>query len=183
MGRDGQQPTALPSLLSAQAHQTGATVPLNHEQQVIPPTGQTPHPASLQALFGELPTAPHKPKPRTSDKSVSFASNSHRQVRVHNWTYHTFNAKHADTKYAALVDRGANGGIAGDDVYVHSLSDHTVNVTGIKDHQMPDLCIGTFLAVTRTNYGRSCWSSISMPTMEREGQSTPALRWNPLEFK
>ena len=91
VGRDGQQPTAppqqptaLPSLLSAQAHQTGATVPPNHEQQVNPPTGQTPHPASLQALFGELPNAPHKPKPPTSDKSVSFASNSHRQVRVHN---------------------------------------------------------------------------------------------------
>ena len=142
VGRDGQQPTEQPqqptaptSLLSVQAHQTGATVPPNHEQQVTPPTGQPPHPASLQALFGELPNASHRPKPPpTSNKSVSFSSNSHRQVRVHHLTYHTFNAKHADTKYAALVDRGANGGIAGDDVYVHSLSDCTVNVTGIEDH-------------------------------------------------
>ena len=96
---------------------------------------------------------PNKPKSPTSDKSVRFASNTHRLSNVHTWTYHTYNAKHADSKYASLVDRGANGGIAGDDVYVHSLSDHTVNVTGIEEHQMPDLCIGTFLAVTRTNYG------------------------------
>ena len=46
VGRDGQQstvqpqqPTAPTSLLSVQAHQTGATVPPNHEQQVTPPTG------------------------------------------------------------------------------------------------------------------------------------------------
>ena len=54
---------------------------------------------------------------------------------------------------SSLVDRGANGGIAGGDVYVHCLSDRKVNVTGIENHQMPDLHIGTFLGVTKSNYG------------------------------
>ena len=52
-----------------------------------------------------------------------------------------------------MVDRGANGGIAGDDVHVVCLSDRVVNVTGIENHQMNDLRIGTFMGVAKSNYG------------------------------
>ena len=43
----------------------------------------------------------------------------------------------------SLLDRGANGGIAGDDVCFLTKSDHSINVTGIHDHQITGLSIGT----------------------------------------
>ena len=44
----------------------------------------------------------------------------------------------------SLFDRGANGVICGDDVRVISLSDMTLNVMGIDDHEMCNLRIGSF---------------------------------------
>ena len=49
-----------------------------------------------------------------------------------------------------LFDRGANGVICGDDVRVISTSDNTLNVTGIDNHEMRDLRIGTFGGVVST---------------------------------
>ena len=52
-----------------------------------------------------------------------------------------------------LWDRGANGVICGDDVRVISMSDNTLNVTGIDNHEMRDLRIGTFGGVVSTQMG------------------------------
>jgi hypothetical protein len=52
-----------------------------------------------------------------------------------------------------LFDRGANGVICGDDVRVISMSDNTLNVTGIDNHEMRDLRIGTFGGVVSTQMG------------------------------
>jgi Reverse transcriptase (RNA-dependent DNA polymerase) len=43
----------------------------------------------------------------------------------------------------SLIDRGANGGIAGNDVRIISTSDRTVDVTGIDNHQLTSIKIGT----------------------------------------
>ena len=43
----------------------------------------------------------------------------------------------------ALVDRGANGGIAGNDVKIVSKTGRKINVTGINNHQLNDIPIGT----------------------------------------
>jgi len=38
-----------------------------------------------------------------------------------------------------LIDRGANGGIAGDNVRIIATTDSRVNVSGIDNHQLTDL--------------------------------------------
>ena len=46
-------------------------------------------------------------------------------------TYHI--SKHSASSYGSLVDRGANGGLAGSDVYVLERTSQKVSVTGIDD--------------------------------------------------
>ena len=53
----------------------------------------------------------------------------------------------------SLVDRGANGGIAGENVRIIAKSDRAVNVTGLGDHQVTDLHIVSAGGVVPTQRG------------------------------
>ena len=56
--------------------------------------------------------------------------------------------------FASLIDRGANGGIAGDDMRLICFDkDRRINVQGIDNHQLPQLKIGTFGATVNTQNG------------------------------
>ena len=56
--------------------------------------------------------------------------------------------------FMSLVDRGADGGICGDDMCPTPLLGRTIGVQGIGNHQLPALAIGTFGAtVRRTQQG------------------------------
>ena len=52
-------------------------------------------------------------------------------------TYHI--SKHSASSYGSLVDRGANGGLAGADVHVLERIGRKVSVPGIDDHELPGL--------------------------------------------
>ena len=52
--------------------------------------------------------------------------------------YHV--SKHCSSHYGSLIDRGANGGLAGSDVRI---LDRAVSVTGIGNHDLPALDIVT----------------------------------------
>ena len=54
--------------------------------------------------------------------------------------------------YGSLVDRGANGGIAGADVHVLERTGRNVPVTGIDDHELAGLDIVTCAALIQTNH-------------------------------
>ena len=56
-------------------------------------------------------------------------------------------------EHEALVDRGANGGIAGSNLRVIARTDRTVNVNGIDNHQVRDLSIVTVGGVITTQRG------------------------------
>ena len=56
-------------------------------------------------------------------------------------------------KFRSLVDRGANGGLAGDDMRKIAMSDRFIDVQGIDNHMVPHLRIGTFGAVVRIKSG------------------------------
>jgi len=60
---------------------------------------------------------------------------------------------HKSCKIGSLVDRGANGGIAGDDVRIIEKSDWTVDVRGIDNHQIVDIPIVTAGGVVKTQHG------------------------------
>ena len=55
----------------------------------------------------------------------------------------------------SLVDRGANGGIAGSDVRVMHSTHRRVDVQGLDDHQVPDLPIVTAGGVVDTIDGET----------------------------
>ena len=52
-----------------------------------------------------------------------------------------------------LVDRGANGGLAGSDVRVLSTSSRKCTVTGIDNHEIPGLDLVQCAALVQTNHG------------------------------
>ena len=55
----------------------------------------------------------------------------------HHFTYHI--AQTSQAKHGSLVDRGANGGVAGSDVRILSRSSRKCTVTGIDSHELQDL--------------------------------------------
>ena len=73
-----------------------------------------------------------------------------RQMNAH-ITYHVAQAKQA--KHGSLVDRGANGGLAGSDVRILSTSPRTCTVTGIDNHDIPGLDLVQCEALVQTNHG------------------------------
>ena len=66
-------------------------------------------------------------------------------------TYHVAQAKQA--KHGSLVDRGANGGLAGSNVRVLSTSSRKCTVTGISNHEIPGLDLVQCAALAQTNHG------------------------------
>ena len=63
-------------------------------------------------------------------------------------------AKLSASSYESLVDRGANGGLAGGDVCILARTDRKVSVTGIDDHELPGLDIVTCVALIQMNHGK-----------------------------
>ena len=66
--------------------------------------------------------------------------------------YHV--SKHSSSHYGSLIDRGANGGLAGSDVRILERTGRTVSVTGIDNHELPGLDIATCAALLHTNHGK-----------------------------
>ena len=69
----------------------------------------------------------------------------------HHYTYHIAQASQA--KYGSLVDRGANGGLAGSDVRILSRSSRKCTVTGIDSHELQGLDVVQCAALVETNHG------------------------------
>ena len=87
---------------------------------------------------------PHEPEPPEDNE---HHVNAHETV-----TYKVSN--HVGNNSAgALVDRGANGGIAGNDVRIIGTTNRTVDVSGIDNHQMTNLRIVTAGGVVPTQHG------------------------------
>ena len=66
--------------------------------------------------------------------------------------YHV--SKHSSSQYGSLIDRGANGGLAGSDMRILERTGQTVSVTGIGNHELPGLDIVTCAALLHTNHGK-----------------------------
>ena len=76
----------------------------------------------------------------------------YREANMASVMYNVSNYQTA-TRKGALVDRGANGGIAGDDVRVIAKTGRQVDVQGIDNHQIVDIPIITAGAVINTQKG------------------------------
>ena len=69
----------------------------------------------------------------------------------HHFTYHVAQASQA--KHGSLVDRGANGGLAGSDVRILSRSSRKCTVTGIDSHELQGLDVVQCASLVETNHG------------------------------
>jgi hypothetical protein len=56
-------------------------------------------------------------------------------------------------RHASLVDRGVNGGIAGEDVRIISMTMRNVDVQGLNNHQVTNIPIVTAGAVVKSQQG------------------------------
>ena len=83
-------------------------------------------------------------------ESQSDNEKPHRQINS-NITYHVAQAQHS--KHGSLVDRGANGGLAGSDVRILSTSSRKFTVTGIDNHEIPGLDLVQCAALVQINHG------------------------------
>ena len=86
----------------------------------------------------------------TSPFSDTTPQRSINSVHTHLF-YHVAQAKQA--QHGSLVDRGANGGLAGFDVRILSKSSRKCAVTGIDQHQINGLDIVQCAALVKTNHG------------------------------
>ncbi len=97
-------------------------------------------------------------------------------------TYHVSSTSHLDVT-GTLVDRGANGGIAGSDCCIIKVNDqpqHFVNVEGIDGHVMTKWHLVTAVAITEMNQGPII---LIMNQYAHSGKghsihSSPQLEWN-----
>ena len=69
----------------------------------------------------------------------------------HHFTYHVAQASQA--KHGSLVDRGANGGLAGSDVRILSRASRKYTVTGIDSHELQGLDVVQCAALVEANHG------------------------------
>ena len=69
----------------------------------------------------------------------------------HHFTYHIAQASQA--KHGSLVDRGANGGLAGSDVRILSRASWKCTVTVIDSHELQGLDVVQCAALVETNHG------------------------------
>ena len=94
-------------------------------------TTKSPHPGDPRRLLSQ-------PNPKRKVKMARFS---------------TTRSNQAKETSSAMIDRGANGGLAGKDVNIISVSDDEIDVTGIDSYQMGNIQIGTVGGVTFTHKG------------------------------
>ena len=103
------------------------------------------------------PTPPSQPSggARSGTNNGSKSDSSSRlQVKMANVTYHVSTNNHqVRHERDSLVDRGANGGLAGADVRVIATTTRSVDIQGIDGHEVQDVPIGTVGAVAQTQHG------------------------------
>ena len=69
----------------------------------------------------------------------------------HHFSYYIAQASQA--KHGSLVDRGANGGLAGSDVRILFRSSRKCTVTGIDSHELQGLDVVQCAALVQTKHG------------------------------
>jgi Reverse transcriptase (RNA-dependent DNA polymerase) len=82
-----------------------------------------------------------------------MSKSSVRQANVAHLEYHVSFHKATTSNPLSLIDRGANGGVAGEDVRLISRTSRTVDIKGIDNHHVNDIGIGTVGGVVQTQHG------------------------------
>ena len=77
-----------------------------------------------------------------------------------------------------LIDRGANGGLAGADMRVIHTTPRKINIVGIDDHELTGLNVVTAAALLDTQKGPIIGISMNMLTLEKASLFMLLAKWN-----
>ena len=99
------------------------------------------------------PSDPRAMLSQKKGKGKESKSEDNLKVKSHEITYNVSARRVSRKVPTSLVDRGANGGIAGDNVRVIAKTDRKVNISGIDNHELRDLAIVTAGGVCPTQNG------------------------------
>lgn len=108
--------------------------------------GDVRHPAEPTRMMGNTP-----PSVTTTPSEITIDGRLYRSINVAVTTYGVSSSR--IIRDGALIDRGANGGIAGEDVRVLSTTNKMVNVRGIDNHEVCDIPLVTCAGVMQTQQG------------------------------
>ena len=86
--------------------------------------------------------------------------------------------QHANHTNNQLVDRDANGGLAGSDMHVIYKTHRKINISGIDNHEVAGLDVVTAATLLNTSLEKSLASSMNMPTLERDHPSIHQVNLN-----
>lgn len=149
--------------LFASTHESTITEPAHTPDALDDPyTLPSSISAHLTKREGVHPAEPSRMLARPSSTSVSTSLtppsdvviDGHRYTRSVSTAHILYSVSRSNiTPRGALVDRGANGGIAGNDVRVLAFTHRAVNIRGIDNHQVCDVPIVTCAGVIPTNHG------------------------------
>ena len=94
------------------------------------------------------------PSTRGTQRHINMAilAECYGEVIREDGTYFVSNMEHAH-EFLSLVDRGANGGICGDDMTLISYTGRTIDVQGIDNHELPQLKLCSCGGTVRTQRG------------------------------
>ena len=106
---------------------------------------------SATCLINAATSSGSKLPPGDIRRVLSKASKCQHSVNVANVIYNI--SAHQSMSPHSLVDRGANGGLAGSDVRIIHHTHRSIDVHGIDNHQLTDIAIGTIGGVVTTNKG------------------------------
>ena len=76
--------------------------------------------------------------------------------------------QHANHTNQQLVDRGANGGLAGSDMHVIHRTYRKINIQGIDNHEVTGLDVVTVATPLNTSQGKLLEYSMNIPTLGRD---------------
>ena len=95
-----------------------------------------------------------------------------RSVSMTKLNYLVTKIEHRSQK-GALIDRGANGCVAGQDIRIITKSEWLVNIMGIDNHEMKNIPIGTVGGVVTSQHGEVIAIMHQYAIAGRVGLSTP----------
>ena len=96
------------------------------------------------------------PVPTSTQQSIVVNGVTFLSVDTHNVVYCTSKSATTPNAVASLIDRGANGGLAGSDVRVIETTQRHADVSGINDHTISGLPIVTAAGVVQSHLGPIC---------------------------
>ena len=139
--------------LQANLHELSLQEPIEPIEQddPHPPETNDEDPSISSLLVNAAKTGKSKLPPGDIRRVLSKAST--RSVNMARIMYNASASKVSGKHDMSLIDRGANGGIAGNDVRVLFKTHRTVDIRGIDNHQLTDISIGSVGGVVDTHKG------------------------------